>query len=37
MKKLEKTALETATKALTSEEGVSRRQLIKGGAISLGD
>jgi NAD(P)-dependent dehydrogenase (short-subunit alcohol dehydrogenase family) len=35
MKKLEKTALETATKALTSEEGVSRRQLLKTGAVGL--
>jgi NAD(P)-dependent dehydrogenase (short-subunit alcohol dehydrogenase family) len=35
MKKLEKTAFETATKALTSEEGVSRRQLLKTGAVGL--
>lgn len=35
MKKLEKVIAETATKAITSEEGVSRRQLLKTGAVGL--
>jgi NAD(P)-dependent dehydrogenase (short-subunit alcohol dehydrogenase family) len=35
MNTLKKTALETATKALTNDEGLSRRQLIKGGAVGL--
>lgn len=35
MKKPEKTVLETATKALSNEEGVSRRDLLRGSIVGL--